>query len=271
MGFLSSLFKWLSSEPPKKTTKQKKPSKFSYTQKDAVRLTADLIEGISPEQREFVCKELSKLTRAGRDSHETIAKRISDHLTNTNWHWLEWDYWQPRCVKENLWGWHMMFCSPFPDELDWEKERSKIKPETIVNKLKAQEAKDLVKELVPEGTVLKTKADVLAFLKDNPQVFGSIRDKKIQDAWDSKPHRTEASKEEIMTLLVWTVWDRINFVNDAQDIYSFYRTFDVLWGEDHDKRFYEVALSSADNPWKHKDLLPNFPGGLPLVTIHETK
>ena len=99
-------------------------------------------------------------------------------------HWKEWDYWQPRCVSEELWGWHMMFCSPYPDEIDWEKERAKTKPETIVNSLKAQEAKDLIKSYVADDIVIKTKSDVLSL-------------SLIHISFRSRPPRTSRSRQGV--------------------------------------------------------------------------
>ena len=130
-----------------------------------------------------------------------------------------------------------MFCSPYPDEIDWEKERAKTKPETIVNSLKAQEAKDLIKSYVADDIVIKTKSDVLSFLKNNPELFEKIRDRRIQERWDSKPHRTEASKEEIATLLAWTVWGRMSFIRNVVRCLSLGMKYRVYWLEDHGKLF----------------------------------
>lgn len=159
----------------------------------------------------------------------------------------------------------MMFCSPYPDELDWEKERGKIKPETLINPLKAQEAKDLVSPFVPEGEPLKTKASALNFLKNRKDVFETLRDRRIQDVWDSKPHRLVATREEIATLMAWTIWDRMNYLSDVNDMTKLGAKSKISFVEDHDKRFYEVASNDRKNPWKHKDILPNFPGGMVMV------
>ncbi len=156
----------------------------------------------------------------------------------------------------------MMFCNPYPDEIDWEKEREKTKPETIVNSLKAQEAKDLIKDYINGGASIKTKADVISFLKNNSEIFEKIRDRRIQEKWDSKPHRTNASKEEIATLLVWTVWDRMNFIRNVVRCRSFGMKYKVSWVADHDEEFFQATKTAKGNPWKHPKILPNFPGGI---------
>ena len=158
MGFFSALVKMLFKSEKSKTSEQKpktvsspKTNLFPYTEEDAAKFTADLIDGITEEQRSLIVKELCRLNRTDRGGQESVATNLLQILGDADWHWKEWDYWQPRCVSEELWGWHMMFCSPYPDEIDWEKEREKTKPETIVNSLKAQEAKDLIKDYINGG------------------------------------------------------------------------------------------------------------------------
>lgn len=269
MGFFSALVKMLFKSEKSKTSEQKpktvsspKTNLFPYTEEDAAKFTADLIDGITEEQRSLIVKELCRLNRTDRGGQESVTTNLLQILGDADWHWKEWDYWQPRCVSEELWGWHMMFCSPYPDEIDWEKERAKTKPETIVNSLKAQEAKDLIKSYVADDIVIKTKSDVLSFLKNNPELFEKIRDRRIQERWDSKPHRTEASKEEIATLLAWTVWGRMSFIRNVVRCLSLGMKYRVYWLEDHDEEFFKVAKVAKDNPWKHKKILPNFPGGI---------
>lgn len=277
MGFFSALARLFSSKPKtrsaKSTSKQASASKKrknafapKHELEDAARFTLDLVDGITGDQRVQATAVAMRLSgSAERGSQADVAQDILKIFGDADWHWKEWDYWQPRCVSEHLWGYHMMFCSPYPDELDWEKERGKIKPETLINPLKAQEAKDLVSPFVPEGEPLKTKASALNFLKNRKDVFETLRDRRIQDVWDSKPHRLVATREEIATLMAWTIWDRMNYLSDVNDMTKLGAKSKISFVEDHDKRFYEVASNDRKNPWKHKDILPNFPGGMVMV------
>lgn len=272
MGFFSSIAKTLfgskqESKQSKRESNQSpdsppKDSEFPYTQEDAAKFTSDLIYGITDEQRSLIVKELCHLYDSDSKGKESIATNILEILGESDWHWREWDYWQSRCVAKGLWAWHMMFCNPYPDEIDWEKEREKTKPETIVNSLKAQEAKDLIKDYINGGASIKTKADVISFLKNNSEIFEKIRDRRIQEKWDSQPHRTNASKEEIATLLVWTVWDRMNFIRNVVRCRSFGMKYKVSWVADHDEEFFQATKTAKGNPWKHPKILPNFPGGI---------
>ena len=80
-----------------------------------------------------------------------------------------------------------------------------------------------------------------------------------------KPHRLVATREEIATLMAWTIWDRMNYLSDVNDMTKLGAKSKISFVEDHDKRFYEVASNDRKNPWKHKDILPNFPGGMVMV------
>ena len=255
MGFFKSLATALFGESHEH--QESKSKEFPYTRADAIRFTIDLIDGISETQRARLLKCFSH----NPPNSQSVCDEALAILDDSDWRWREWEYWKPRCISENLWSLHLRFCNPHSDSINWDNARAKVKPETVVNSRKSQEIKDLIFKYSPDAKGIKTKADAIAFLKNNPDVFNGMRDYHIQNLWDTKPHRTHESKEEIVKLLAWTIWDRTMFVEHATNLLAHGFEYTVHSSFEQEMHFYEVALNSPDNPWKYPEIQPCFIGG----------
>lgn len=79
-------------------------------------------------------------------------------------------------------------------------------------------------------------------------------------------HCKPDTKERLLELFCWTVYERMNTVRTCKDANNLgiYR-FKFQWLNDGDAKLHRITSKDESNPWKHKVLVPGFAGGMLYV------
>lgn len=225
----------------------------------AIQKTLDLTTGIPDDIKQTLsARILEDYSHFAREENVRMADVFFPLIENLDWHWLEWDFWQPICIKRKTFTNGMRcWCFPWADELNLEYERTEYDPSKVFNIMTLKTAKERLTAF-PEAEAMK-RAELIEFLSENETAWLAVIDPHIRAKWDRQKHYNGPTPKDVFSLMLHTIEDRARCLRDIEKIKKIggkpKENFSFLY----DEELAAYAKRNKKNPWK-ESFGPSIPG-----------